>query len=109
LQEAFTDEIRTLQSQVTEGADVLERLMELFGADRSDGPDPGTSEPEDGSDETAPRADFGDGIRLVPRPGGSLHHIEEVRDRARSLFATGLPPLDDEDLEDNRDSHARSA
>ena len=110
LQDAFTEEVRLLQSQVTEGADVLERLMELFGSDRPDGTEPRDPEglPEgDISQAHADRPDFGEGIRLVPRRGPTLHHIEQIRQRAASAFPSGLPPLDDD--EEERPEHMRSA
>ncbi len=113
MQDAFTEEVRMLQSQVTEGADVLSRLIQLFGADRAGeaGPDdPATQALDDGGDSASLRADFGEGIRLVPRRGPSLHHIEEIRGHTAAIFPGGLPPLDDdaEDLESGPRS-ARSA
>ncbi len=109
MQRAFTDEVRALQSQVTEGAEVLERLMELFGAgpaqsDDADGP----NETEETSPERlAPRADFGDGIRLVSRRGAALHHIEELRGQLASFFPPNLPPLETGD--DEASGRAQSA
>lgn len=112
-QDAFTEEVRMLQSQVTEGADVLSRLMQLFGTDRANETEPDDPEehtPENTGDSAPPRADFGEGIRLVPRRGPSLHHIEEIRGHNAVVFPGGLPPLDDDtgDIEPGPRS-ARSA
>jgi hypothetical protein len=90
---------------VTEGADVLERLMELFGArsEHAGGTEPGdASEVPDeriemAADEAGDRADFGEGIRLAPRRGPALHHIEEMRGHNASIFPSPLAPADDAD------------
>jgi hypothetical protein len=102
MQRAFTDEVRGLQSQVTEGADVLERLMQLFGdaSAREAGGNSGgagCAEDTEASAEREPRADFGEGIRLAPRRGPSLRHVEEMRGQSTSFFPSNLPPLDDDD------------
>lgn len=104
LQRAFTDEVRGLQSQVTEGAEVLDRLMQLFGATSSDdaSDDPQVANAADGGDDSSEqprRADFGEGIRLVARRGPSLRHVEEMRGQTTSFFPPHLPPLDDDDAD----------
>jgi hypothetical protein len=100
LQRAFTEEVRSLQSQVTEGADVLQRLMELFGNDSAVQSactgGAGEQEPSDPASEHVVRPDFGEGIRLVPRRGPALHHVEEIRGQTSSFFPSSLPPLEDD-------------
>lgn len=122
LQEAQDDianELVSLQSQLSEGTDVLERLMELFGippeelerlagASRenrgpAESPDSDSDDEETAAGQAAEdqrnaghRDDFGEGLRLVPRPGGpSLHHVEELRAGLEALLPDSLPPLDD--------------
>lgn len=121
VQQAFAEEVRSLQDQVTDGAEALARLMELFGdtPGLTPKPDPRDDDPERESvpesqdfvtETEVPRPDFGDGIRLVPRRGPALHHIEEVRDHSRAAFPTSLPPLDDADEgNDYPQSRMRSA
>lgn len=109
-QKNVSEEMASLQSQLNEGTDVIERLMELFGIAPEDQEriiaesEAARNQqlPEKNSSETPNddiRADFGEGLRLVPRTGPALHHVEELRAGLGAPLPSALPPLDEDNDE----------